>query len=107
MENQSNPQNLGDIIREYCPELTATLTSDTQDNCGLETDHLEPRVLGADNTRRLFTHAYGMYCNGYTYEIIASNITSLFRIEVDTLDVNHIIGSIEFESTIASRTLLP
>ena len=69
----------------------------------LETDHLEPHTLGADNTRRLYTHAYGMHLNGYSEKEIASNCSTLFEIQIDEMDVYHIIGSIEFETSIASK----
>lgn len=72
----------------------------------LETDHLEPKVLGADRTRQLYTHAYGMHLNGYSEKEIASNCRILFNIDIDDMDVYHIIGSIDFETSIASRALL-
>lgn len=93
------------IIREYCPVLTQTLTSD-QSDAQLETDHLEPRQLGADNTRNMYTYIYGMSLNGYAYDSIASNVRSIFHIDIDTMDIHHIVGSIEFEAALASRTLL-
>ena len=98
--------DIASLIREHCPVLTQTLTSDSSDT-QLETDHLEPRCLGANNTRRMFTHVYGMSLNGYTDEAIASNVRSIFRIDIDTMDIHHIVGSIEFEAALASRTLLP
>lgn len=69
----------------------------------LETDHLESHTLGADRTRRLYTHAYGLHLNGYSEKEIASNCSILFAINIDDMDIHHIIGSIEFEAAIASR----
>ena len=74
-----------------------------EDDLVLETDHLEPKVLGADRTRQLYTHAYGMHLNGYSEKEIASNCRILFNIDINDMDVYHIIGSIEFEMAIASR----
>ena len=71
----------------------------------LETDHLEPKVLGADRTRQLYTHAYGMHLNGYSEKEIASNCRTLFNIDIDEMDIYHIIGSIDFEASIASRKI--
>lgn len=69
----------------------------------MEVNHLEPRILGADNTRRLYTYAYGMHLNGYSEKEIAFNCSTLFEIQIDEMDVHHIIGAIEFEARIASR----
>lgn len=69
----------------------------------LETDHLETKYLGADRTRRLYTHAYGMALNGYSEKEIASTCKAIFDIDIDEMDIHHIIGSIEFEARIASR----
>lgn len=69
----------------------------------LETDHLEPQMLGADRTRQLYTHAYGMTLNGYSEKEIASNCREIFNIDIDEMDIHHIIGAIEFEARIASR----
>ncbi len=68
----------------------------------LETDHIEPQMLGADRTRQLYTHAYGMDLNGYSEKEIAANCRAIFNIDIDEMDVHHIINAIEFEARIAS-----
>ena len=69
----------------------------------LETDHIEPQVFGVDRTRRLYTYVYGVALNGHTDSIIASSCRAIFNIDIDEMDVHHIIGAIEFEARIASR----
>ena len=69
----------------------------------LETDHLEPQILGVDRTRHLYTYVYGLHLNGYSEKEIASNCRKIFNIDIDEMDINHIIGAIEFEARIASR----
>lgn len=69
----------------------------------LEIDHIKPQVLGAERTRQLYTYAYGMSLNGYTEKEIASNCRTMFNIDIDEMDIHHVIGSINFEASIASR----
>lgn len=69
----------------------------------LETDHMKQKILGAERTRQLYTYAYGMSLNCHTEKEIASNCRAIFNIDIDEMDVHHIVGSIDFEASIASR----
>lgn len=98
MENNNQHEKIKNTIRQNCPVLTETLTTDT----ALETDHLEPRELGADNTRRLFTYVYGMDLNGYSHKDILHSANTIFEIELSLDDINSMINYIDFETRIAS-----
>jgi hypothetical protein len=93
----NSQKDLESVIREHCPVLSI-----------LETDHLpEPRCLGAESTRRLYTQVYGMSNNGYTEYAIISAVRSLFNVEITKEDINGIIWSIDNEARIASMKVLP
>jgi hypothetical protein len=85
------------IIREHCPNLLST---------NIDTSHLpEPQGLGADNTRRLMTHAYGMDLNGYNILQITSTVNELWNVTLVPSDIEQIISSIDLEARIASITV--
>ena len=84
--------NFKQVIQEHCPLLSNEL----------DTSHLpEPQLLGADNTRRLMTHAYGMDLNGYDLLQITSTVNELWKVSLTPTDIEHIIWAIDNEARIA------
>jgi hypothetical protein len=85
--------NFKKVIQEYCPAL----------NRKLDTSHLpEPKLLGADNTRRLMTQVYGMNLNGYGITEITETVNDLWRVSLTSTDIENIIWSIDNEARLAS-----
>jgi hypothetical protein len=85
--------NFKKVIQEYCPALTGKA----------DTSHLpEPKLLGADNTRRLMTQVYGMNLNGYNITDIIETVNDLWRVSLSPTDIENIIWAIDNEARIAS-----
>ena len=75
------------------------------ENNQLETGHVEPQILGADNARRLMTYAYGLLKNGYSSTVVVENVNTLFRTSLTEEDILRIESNIEFEASIADIKL--
>lgn len=92
-QDKGIPMQFKKVIQEYCPLL----------NNELDAFHLsEPKILGAENTRRLMTQAYGMHLNGYSISNITDTVNDLFRVSLDQTDIKNIIWATENEARIAS-----
>jgi hypothetical protein len=85
--------NFKKVIQEYCPALTNKT----------DTSHIpEPKLLGADNTRRLMTQVYGMNLNGYSIDDITETVNDLWRVSLTPTDIENIIWAIDNEARLAS-----
>jgi hypothetical protein len=85
--------NFKKVIQEYCPSLTGKA----------DTSYMpEPKLLGADNTRRLMTQVYGMNLNGYGIIEITETVNDLWRVSLTSTDIENIIWSIDNEARLAS-----
>lgn len=82
-----------ELIKENCPLLTEVVESLSQ-----------PKQLGAEGTRMLTTHVYGLDLNGYCWNIIIGDVKKIFGITIDDDDIRFIIEYADFEARLATTT---